>query len=292
MKNKFLITGLFFGLLALSSLGVSQCTFATINVPGAVTSSGAGVNDQGAVVGNLTKTSGGQSQSWLLFQGNFSFFTFPGSSATTAGNINNNSQIVGSFVKAGFEHGFVVHNGNFQQIDVPFANSGTLATSIDNKGNIVGFFFEAGTNLPRGFLRQTNGTFTKFTFPGSVSSEATGINVNSIIVGKYQLGDVMGLDHGFMVRNGSFMNIDFPTAVNTRPSGINDMNEIVGTYTLADNAVHGFVLVLATNTFITIDRPGETFTNIAGVNNNDQIVGSNGAPSNTTAFQANCQSVF
>jgi hypothetical protein len=283
---------LFFGLLVLSSLGVSQCTFATINVPGAVTSSGTGVNDQGAVVGNLTKTSGGPSQSWLLFQGNFSFFTFPGSSSTTAGNINNNSQIVGSFVKSGFEHGFVVHNGNFQQIDVPFANNGTLATGIDNKGDIVGFFRDPSTNLSRSFLRQPNGTFTKFTFPGSVSTEARGMNVNSIIVGTYKLGDVMGVDHGFMVKNGSFMTIDFPTAVNTRPGDINDSNEIVGTYTLSDNSVHGFVLVLATNTFITIDRPSATVTSIAGVNNNDQITGSNGTAPNTTAFQANCQSVF
>jgi uncharacterized membrane protein len=289
MKNALRIATLFFWFLPTAFSQV--CTFQTINVPGAVTSAASGINDQGAVVGNWTKTTGITHQSFLLFQGNFSFFTFPGSSATTAGNINNHSVIVGSFVRSGFNHGFMVHNGNFQQIDVPFANQGTFARGINNNGDIVGFFNSPSGPSPRGFLLHA-GNFAQFTFPGSVSTEANGINVNSIIVGTYKVGDVMGVDHGFMVRNGSFQNIDFPTAVNTRPSGINDSNEIVGTYTLGDDSVHGFVLVLATNTFITIDNPSAEATSVAGVNNNNFVVGSNGFDPNTIAFQANCQSVF
>lgn len=288
MKNTIRMAGLFFWFLPMA---FSQtCTFQTITVPGAVTSAGSGINDQGAVVGNWTKTTGITQQSFLLSQGNFSFFTFPGSSATTSGNINNHSVIVGSFVKSGATHGFKVQNGNFAQIDVPFANQGTLARGINNNGDIVGFFLAPTTGLARGFLLHA-GTFTQFTFPGSVSTEAHGINVHSIIVGTYKFGDVMGVDHGFMVKNGSFRTIDFPTAVNTRPSGINDSDEIVGTYTLSNNSIHGFVLDLSTNTFTTIDRMGATATSIGGVNNNDQITGSNGTP-NTTAFRASCSNVF
>ena len=291
MKNLFCLTSLFFWFLSLSALAFTQtCSFQTINVPGA--SSAEGVNDQGAVVGNFIADPGSHSESFLLFQGNFSFFTFPGSVSTTTRDINNHSQITGSFVdNGGFEHGFMVLNGNFQQIDVPFPNNGTLGAGINNNnpGDMVGFFRDPNTSLSVSFLRQRNGTFTKFTFPGSVTTEASGINVNSIIVGTYQVGD--GRTHGFRVRNGDFLTVDFPGADDTTPRNINDKNEIVGTYVSA-GVTHGFSLDLNTNTFTSIDRPAATLTEINGVNNNDRVAGSNGGGLPVTAFQADCTAVF
>jgi DNA-binding winged helix-turn-helix (wHTH) protein len=278
------------------TLAFSQTSsFQTINVPGAFSSAAEGVNDQGAVVGNFTPTVESLPLSFLLFQGHFSFFTFPGSEATTTRDINNHSQITGSFLdNGGFEHGFMVLNGNFQQIDVPFPNRGTVGTGINNNkpGDMVGFFRDPKTGLSVSFLRQRNGTFTKFTFPGSVTTEASGINVYSIIVGTYQLGD--GVTHGFRVRNGDFQTLDFPGAVDTTPRNINDKNVIVGTYRSPDFVDHGFSLDLTTNTFTTIDRPAATATTINGVNNKDQIAGlSLLSPRNPNrAFQADCTAVF
>jgi hypothetical protein len=298
MKNKIHIVGWLFWFLSLSPLVFSQCSFQTITVPVSTltSSTGTGVNDQGAVVGTFSKSSGISPQGFLLFQGNFSFFTFPPGFPTITGNINNNSQIVGSFLKSGVEHAFVVRNSSFQEIVVPFSNNGAFATGINNNnpGDIVGWFIDPSTGLSISYLRQSNGTFTKFTFPNpggpTLSTQASGINRNSIIVGTYT--DAGGVVHGFMARNGAFQNIDFPGATSTRPGNVNDSNEVVGTYTLSDNSVHGYEQDLTANTFITIDRPGASATSIRGVNNNDQITGSNVIASNTTAFQGNCVSVF
>jgi hypothetical protein len=293
MKSLFRVTSLFSWFLSLSTLAFSQtCSFQTIIVPGALKTSAEGINDQGAVVGNFNSADG-SAQSFLLFQGNFSFFTFPGSTSTDTRDINNHSQIIGTFLdSAGFEHGFMVLNGNFQQIDVPFPNNGTFVSGINNNnpGDMVGFFTDANTGRDVSFLRQRNGTFTQFTFPGSVQTEARGINVNSIIVGTYNnLGDSVG--HGFMVRNGDFQTIDFPGARDTQPQNVNDKNEIVGLYRgAADGIEHGFSLVLATSTFTTIDNSPNVI-NINGVNNNDQVAGSN-TGLRGTAFQADCTAVF
>jgi uncharacterized membrane protein len=237
------------------------------------------------------RTSG---QAFLLFNGKFTPFTFPGSVSTGAFDINNHAQIVGSYSdRNGRNHGFFVHSGGFQTIDVSGAVNGTFPNGINNTGDIVGGFFGASGG-ERSFLLH-RGKFTFFRFPGSVSTEATSVNINSVIVGTYRNSMVGGRIHGFMVRNGAFATLDFPGAINTFPAKINDQGEVVGSYQKSDFVAHGFVM--AHGRFTTINKPPEapgTQTNIRGVNNLSRIVGSFSDANifGVLAFQGNCTAVF
>ena len=272
---------------------VATCSFQDLNLQAFFSSAG-GINDVGAVVGSFSGGLRTPGQAFLLFQGKFTPFTFPGSVSTGAFDINNHAQIVGAYSdRSGRNHGFVVRSGGFKTIDVPGAVNGTFANGINNNGDIVGGFFGTSGG-ERSFLLHA-GKFTFFRFPGSVSTEATSININSVIVGTYRKTLVGGRIHGFMVRNGVFATLDFPGAVNTFPAKVNDQGEIVGSYEKSDFAAHGFVL--AHGKFTTIDKPPEapgTRTNIRGVNNRSRIVGSF-SDENIFAvlgFQANCTAVF
>ncbi|MGZ4845971.1 MAG: hypothetical protein ACXV75_14785 [Candidatus Angelobacter sp.] len=272
---------------------VGTCSFQDLNLQ-AFSSAASGINDVGAVVGSFSvglRTSG---HAFLLFKGKFTPFTFPGSVSTGAFDINNHAQIVGSYSdRTGRNHGFFVQSGGFQTIDVPGAVNGTFPNGINNTGDIVGGFF-GSSGGERSFLLH-RGKFTFFRFPGSVSTEATSININSVIVGTYRNTLVGGRIHGFMVRNGAFATLDFPGAVNTFPGKVNDRGDIVGSYEKSDFTAHGFVL--SRGKFTTIDKPPEapgTQTNIRGVNNLSRIVGSF-SDANIFAvlgFQGNCKAVF
>jgi len=68
-------------------------------------------------------------------------------------------------------------------------------------------------------------TFTAFTFtqldvPGSVSTEADGINAQGEIIGFFV--DASGKQHGFLRQHASFTQLDFPGATATRTVAIND----------------------------------------------------------------------
>ncbi|MGZ4867819.1 MAG: DUF3466 family protein [Candidatus Angelobacter sp.] len=273
---------------------VGTCSFQDLNLQ-AFSSAATGINDVGAVVGSFStglRTSA--AHGFLLYQGRFTPFSFPGSASTRASDINNHAQIVGGYSdRAARNHGFFVHSGGFQTIDVPGAVNGTFPNGINNTGDIVGRFVDS-SGRERSFLLH-RGKFTFFRFPGSVSTEATSININSVIVGTYRNTLVGAGIHGFMVRNGAFTTLDFPGAVNTFLAKVNDLGEIVGSYQNNDFITHGFVM--AHGKFTTIDKPAEapdTQTNILGVNNRSRIVGSfsDSHIIGALGFQANCQAVF
>jgi uncharacterized membrane protein len=274
----------------------STCGFQDLNIPGALAAAAFGINDAGAVVGSFSSGLRTGSEGFLLFGGRFTAFSFPRAIFTAAFDINNQSQIVGSYIdSAGSQHGFFVHAGGFQTIDVPGAVNGTLAMGINNAGDIVGGFFPSSGGESAFHLRQ--GKLSLFRFPSAVATEATSININSVIVGMYRDAVVGSGIHGFMVVNGVFTTLDFPGAVDTFPFKINDREEIVGWYNGSDSTQHGFAFI--NGKFITIDKPDEppatqTQTNIRGINNLSQVVGifSDSSILGTSAFQANCQDVF
>jgi len=289
-------------LLALCNCAISTafaqetCVFEDLNLAETFSSAGTGINDVGAVVGAFSQGLRTSSQAFLFHQDKFSPFMFPGSAATGASDINNQSQIVGSYTDStNREHGFFAHSGDFQTIDVPGAVGGTRLMGINHNGDVVGGALDA-SGQERAFILH-RGSFIFFSFPGAVVTEATGINVQSVIVGTYRDSVVGGIIHGFMVRNGAFTNIDFPGATSTFPSKVSDHGDIVGSYQARDFSQHGFVL--AEGRFLTIDRPIEPpathpATNVFGVNNLSEIVGSF-SDSNiigALGFRADCKKAF
>lgn len=279
LQKAFVIAGIF----GLSLAATAQCNFTTLNIPGAVTSTALGINDQGAIVGAFT-TSTTDNRGYLLFQGRFTHFNFPGAESTEANDINNVGQIVGQYnnLQTG-QHGFVVHSGVFHSISSPSAPSQTRALGINNFGVIVGAAGAFG-------FRLGSGHFTTIRFPGSTRTAASGINDSGVIVGTY--GDTIGFNHGFMLKNGTYTTINFPGATNTSVFRIDNEGDIVGSYDINSGDEHGFTL--DKGRFLTHDDPNAGLaTFILDVNKFDTIVGGfvdvNG---HNLSFKANCTGVF
>jgi hypothetical protein len=114
--------------------------------------------------------------------------------------------------------------------------------AINPAGVMVGFYLEypgTGGELYHGFL-VTNGAFTRFDFPGAISTLPFGINASGEIMGSYI--DTDGTWHGFLIRDAAFTTIDPPDSVMTFASGINSSGDIVGYYYDDSWVAHGFLL--------------------------------------------------
>jgi len=79
--------------LAQEASSVGTCSFQDLKLQ-AFSSAASGINDIGAVVGSFSTGLRTSTQAFLLFNGKFTPFTFPGSVSTGAFDINNHAQIV------------------------------------------------------------------------------------------------------------------------------------------------------------------------------------------------------
>jgi hypothetical protein len=103
--------------------------------------------------------------------------------------------------------------------------------------------------------------FTTIDFPGSILTNAQGINASGDIVGFYQ--DSGGRPHGFLRSGDQYRSIDFPNASLTQAHGIGPAGDIVGHYQRQNESgavpAHGFVLTRR-GSFLALDYPGHQNT--------------------------------
>jgi len=202
----------------------------------------------------------------------FTTIHFPGSSFTTARDIDAAGEIVGRYGGVdNHTHGYLRSpDGGFTSIDVPGANL-TAALGINSQHEIVGAYRSAGEPGPtrHGFLRTSDG-FTTFDFPGATVTFPQGINARGDIVGHYILA---GVTHGFLFSDGRFATLDFPGATLTVAWRINPRGQIVGGYTDAGGNNHFYLL--SEGEFTTVDIPGDppAFLETGGLNARGDIVG-------------------
>lgn len=202
----------------------------------------------------------------------FTTIHFPGSSFTTARDINAQGEIVGRYGGAdNHTHGYLRSpDGAFTSIDVPGANL-TAALGINAHHEIVGasrFPGDPGTRR-HGFLRSADG-FTTFDFPGATVTFPQGINPRGDIVGHYIIA---GVTHGFLLHEDTFTTIDFPGASLTVAWRINSRGQIVGGYTDTNGDNHAYLL--SGGGFTTVALPGDqsVFLEAGGINARGDIVG-------------------
>jgi hypothetical protein len=94
-------------------------------------------------------------RAFLLQNGTFAPFDFPGAASTQAWDMNPVGAIVGSYSNSSGGHGFLLENGTFTSID--FSGVGphitTAARGINPRGDIVGWYRDATNNgQQQGFL--------------------------------------------------------------------------------------------------------------------------------------------
>ncbi len=223
-------------------------SFTAINFPGATRTRAVGLNDRGDIVGDYIDSSGVRhgymlhqgnftnSRSFLLDDGAFTIFDFPGATATFLQDLNDSGTIVGTYTDtSGIFHGFRLNAGNFTTIDFPGAVA-TVAGGINNLGQIVGNYDDV-SGITHGFLLSA-GNFTTIDFPGTSDlTTASGISANGEIVGFFF--DNNGVLHGFSLIAGNFSTVDFPGAFLTEAFRVNEAGQIVGIYNLAGQ--HGYL---------------------------------------------------
>lgn len=105
--------------------------------------------------------------------------------------------------------------------------------------------------------------------PGSIWSEARGLNNRDEVVGFYL--DPQSGYRGYLWRNGSFTTLDFPGALWTLPSKINDLGVVVGYFLDGTGFPHGFSY--GNGRWTPIDFPGSTDTVAVGINSVGDVVG-------------------
>jgi uncharacterized membrane protein len=120
-----------------------KCSFQTVNLPAPANRFFAlgALNDVGGIVGTYA-ASDSRIHGFLLYQGKFTSFMFPGSTDTIAHDINTTGTIVGDYsVNGSIQHPFMVHSGGFHEITLPgFPNAPATATGVNDKGDVVGVF--------------------------------------------------------------------------------------------------------------------------------------------------------
>jgi uncharacterized membrane protein len=183
--------------------------FERIDFPGAFSTRPYGITPDGdVIVGDYcthpgcVRPAAGHWHGFVLVDGQFTSFDFPGALFTQVWRINDDGQIVGRYKgQDGAFHVFLLSDGAFTSIDFPgAANTGGDAGGINAAGDIVSSY--------------CNGV-------GCVPSAMGG--------------------HGFLLRNGQFTSIDFPSSVITLSHGINDVGDTVGAYADQGGKVHGYL---------------------------------------------------
>jgi probable HAF family extracellular repeat protein len=186
-----------------------------------------GVNDTGQIVGQAQGTSG----SFVLNGSTVDFLSAPpGAGDLSAEGINNQRQIVGTYLLGAGVHGFFRNSdGLYGQLDVPsaFNSAFTLAYGINDAGHVVGWFADSSLR-EHGFIYD-GAAYAIFDFPGAIATEPHGIDACGRVVGRFV--DSNGNVHGFLKDGKKFVTVDVPGAVMTWVNGISaTTGSIVGRF--------------------------------------------------------------
>jgi len=113
-------------------------------------------------------------------------------------------------------------------------------------------------------------TFAKLQVPGSVFTDATGINNAGHVVGTYYSSN--GVRRGYVFDGSTYTTIDFPGAAHTFIFGINGSDSTAGSYTTQSGGGQWHGLAGSGGSFTVFDFPGRE-TDGRAINAAGQIVG-------------------
>jgi hypothetical protein len=284
VKLKSLALSLGFAVLACMSMSAqTSYTFKTINYPHDTFTQLLGINDKGEIAGyhNVNDNRG---FTYELSTHHFKNENFPGSTATQVIGINAPGQTCGFFVDtANVTHGFLDDLGVFKAVDFP----GTPFNQLLGRNRLAqaaGYYSQTanGTGPFVPYIYDENGgVFQVITIPGSVSAQATDINVNQQVTGFFI--DAQNVNHGWWLNAGTLVQLDYPGSIFTQATGQNNKGQVAGTYQDSSGASHGFVYDTNTAQYTSVDAPGGTgVTLVNSINDQGQLIGFI-MPTSTTA---------
>ena len=201
------------------------------------------VNDSGQIAGDYFRSgSDGANPGFLLNGLGHTDFLPPGqvyafpfglnNGGTASGSVSDEDSVSQGFVRAA--------SGAVTLFSDPNANAnGTFGYGNNDAGTTVGYYFDKTSGNVMSFLRSAAGTFTEFSIPSAVSTNALDINNAGAVVGDYR-GATGGIQGFLRTAGGTVITLDVPGATNTRINGVNDRGQIVGNYDDASGGFHAF----------------------------------------------------
>jgi uncharacterized membrane protein len=121
--------------------------------------------------------------------------------------------------------------------------------------------------------------FVKLQYPGSIYTDATGINNSGRVVGTYYLLD--GMRHGYVFDGSTYTTVDFPGARHTFLFGIDVSGRTVGSYSLSSTGGPWHSLMVEGGNFTSFDFPNRE-TDARAINGVGRIVAAQVHPTRGT----------
>jgi probable HAF family extracellular repeat protein len=230
--------------------------------PGAVSTTGHGINNRGEVVGYYFDAS--FNRHGFSFDKNiFTSIDFPGATDTAAQKVNDSGLVVGWFDKAdGAPHGFSYKNGVYATIDFP-GSIDTIADGVNAEGDVVGGYDDTNF-ITHGFVLH-NGRYLRTDAPYASQTQLSSINDKGQAAG-FTWDDPINGPYLGLVRDGNtFSMISYPGAQFTYPFSINNSGMLTGQFFDADGINDGFVTVFG--------FPYAIYGYVFGNNDKGQIAG-------------------
>lgn len=188
-------------------------------------------------------------------------------------SINDSGQISGTTIDENTFGGvgFIYSGGSYTMVNMPNAGSGMTGLWINNHGDAVMYGSDENWNITGYVL--SNGVYTEFSPPGTVSAVPSAINDNGDVLGTAYSEDIN--DHNiysYILRNGSYTPFTVPGAASVLAYGMNDLGDISGSILTPEGYIQGFLY--SGGEFTTIFAPEGWVTNTLGLNNKGWVVGS------------------
>jgi YVTN family beta-propeller protein len=239
-------------------------SFVTIDPPGSISTISTGINDAGTIVGQWQEAGGAFHGFVRSPAGIYATVDFPGATDSGLAGVNKLGTLIGVYDLGDLSTNisFVDSGGVFTSFEDPAAlPMQTSAGGINALNIIVGTYFDA-VDVNHAFIRDPDGQFHNFDFPGADNAFGRGINDFGQVAGQYS----MNFAHGFLVTGAmsptgptspsKFFSFDYPDSQSTATRGINNFGQVSGFFRLPGNpARHGFLAAPSTG---------------QGDNNNDQ----------------------
>jgi probable HAF family extracellular repeat protein len=275
MKNSKLITSVLAFVLAIIVAAAAAerppltFKFTTTNVPGAIQTTPAGVNNAGVSVGQYEDRSK-VFHGYLLDGKRLTTLDDPKGSNTVCANLNPNGEIsiVGAYTNSmGNSVGFLHHEGEFTDIPGPAGATASAAYGINDSGAIVGFYKDS-SGVTHGFLLKGK-TYTTLDVPGASSTVALGINNGGSIVLFWV--NSKGAIESSIYNGETYKTINVPGAASSFAENINSSGDVVYGWLDSSNVSHG--ALLHEGKYYKFNFPKSARTYGGGINDHNLIVG-------------------
>ncbi len=212
--------------------------YATYNVPNSRTFGFYGLNNAGVAVG-FYQDADEVSHGVIVQHGELKKFDFPGAAETEIFGVSESGLLIGDIFDAdGAIHGFVGE----ELFDVPGSMT-TYADDMNADGILVGSYVD-GDGAYHGYLRQADGSFITFNFPGMLSNLeylfVNAINDAGIIV--FRAKELDNSERTYIRhQDGTMKELKFPGSVTTVGRDIDKAGQVVGYYDAQDGRRYGFI---------------------------------------------------